>query len=187
MRSSQMAMSVNYLIDCQQCGKSIPVPPRRAGETISCECGNPVSVPALRELRRLPQQEAEAKDVPAARWSHAQGAVFVAGIVTTLIAALAAWYIVREVRALKELDHSIDRFLAAPNLSQAAQEDLFEGWHTYRRYGLDYWHTPDHPRLLNRRRTLSVYAIAAGITGVTGIGLLVGSFLLRPRGFDGSS
>jgi hypothetical protein len=173
-------MSVNYLLECQDCGKSVAVPERRAGETIPCDCGSIIAVPALRELRSCPVDESESTSVPArSSWSYAQGIVFVAGLVTTLVAVTAIWYIVREQATLRQMDHLVDRFLSAQDLEQMSSDSLFEGWDTFRTYGLDFSHTPDFENLQNRERTMWVYQIATGLLTVVGASLLVCSFVLR--------
>ncbi len=45
-------MSPKYSVTCT-CGKEIPVQASQAGQNLTCECGQAVSVPKLRELRLL--------------------------------------------------------------------------------------------------------------------------------------
>jgi hypothetical protein len=49
-------MTKRYLLPCT-CGKQIPVEPTQAGDTIHCDCGLPLDVPSLMEMRRLEPEE----------------------------------------------------------------------------------------------------------------------------------
>ncbi len=83
-------MATQYLLPCQ-CGKTIAVSPRQAGDHIACDCGTVAEVPTLRRLRELPTQELIETTEPA--WGLRQG-VLAAGLVGVLaLSAAAGWLI----------------------------------------------------------------------------------------------
>jgi len=78
-----------YLLSCE-CGKTVPVETRQAGERVSCECGATLEVPTLRKLRHLPTA-APVAEMSAASWSPRRGIVAACLILVAVLAAVAAW------------------------------------------------------------------------------------------------
>ena len=49
-----------YLLPCPKCDSSLSISPSQAGDTTACpECAEPVSIPKLGELRKLPTNDAQ--------------------------------------------------------------------------------------------------------------------------------
>ena len=89
-------MSPWYLLTCE-CGESLNVMPRHAGENRECVCGQTIQVPKLREIRELPRapddpQEASKQARPKSTWTPLKATLFVIGIPICLIAAAFAAY-----------------------------------------------------------------------------------------------
>ncbi|MEM6656318.1 MAG: DUF1922 domain-containing protein [Planctomycetota bacterium] len=81
---------MKHLLRCD-CGSDLVVEPHQAGETINCECGKALAVPALRRLRELPVAVAESPEVGSG-WSFRAG-VLTAGVVIASIFAAACGYV----------------------------------------------------------------------------------------------
>lgn len=120
-------MSDWHLISCD-CGKTIRVQPRNAGESRTCECGTEIVLPTMREIRRLPLDEAKAaesksekvtktgKNSGKAHWHPALAAMFVTGIPVLLIGLFFAGYALLRAREIpKQAMESpgIERVIAA--------------------------------------------------------------------------
>lgn len=84
-----------YRIACS-CGLSVPVTEAQAGSTFACACGKTIVVPILRELRKLPRDEAApaasvaASPGSAKRWDARKAVLFVAALCTVGCLVLAA-------------------------------------------------------------------------------------------------
>jgi len=78
-----------YLLACD-CGKSVPVEMRQAGERVVCVCGATLDVPPLRKLRHLPV-EAPVAVKSAAAWSPRRGIITACLVLGTILAAIALW------------------------------------------------------------------------------------------------
>jgi hypothetical protein len=79
----------NYLLSCE-CGKSVPVEVRQAGEHISCDCGAMLEVPPLRKLRHLPVAAPMAAETAGA-WSPRLGIVTACLLLAAILAIIALW------------------------------------------------------------------------------------------------
>jgi hypothetical protein len=102
-------MAQQYLLPCPACGAKTPVDTRQAGETITCSCGNKLSVPTLRGLRELERSEDAAPSAPvrAKKWSPVQGLLFSFGL---LVAILCGAMATRHFVAYRSLaEYTIDR------------------------------------------------------------------------------
>jgi hypothetical protein len=75
-------VATEYLVPCQ-CGQTVPVQTRQAGQTVHCACGRTLVVPTIRELSRLEQRQG-APDVSAAPWST-RSAMLSLGLLITLL------------------------------------------------------------------------------------------------------
>lgn len=101
-----------YLLPCS-CGKTSPVEVSQAGDSVRCECGQTLQVPALRSLRELEpagQQTAVAHD-----WGFRQG-VLTLGVLIAVSFALAAGYYAWR-KPLPPEPFSPDSHMAAVNAS----------------------------------------------------------------------
>ncbi len=80
-------MSEQYLLECE-CGRTMLVRPRQAGETRECSCGRRREVPSLRGLQALPQVEEEiSAQKSARRWTLGHGVAFAIAVPMLLAAA----------------------------------------------------------------------------------------------------
>ncbi|MEN1681785.1 MAG: hypothetical protein AAGJ46_19560 [Planctomycetota bacterium] len=81
----------SYLLPCQ-CGQSIRVEPRQAGEKVTCSgCSDVLEVPSLRQIRELPP----APDESAPRrssWSARQGVLTAGMLVTAALIGVGAYF-----------------------------------------------------------------------------------------------
>ena len=84
-------MTTKYLLPCE-CGASVPIEVAQAGQSVSCECGRSLVVPALRAIRQLPRREGDERPTPRRRWNAAQGTLFAVGAMVTLWSLLFAAY-----------------------------------------------------------------------------------------------
>lgn len=83
-----------YLLPCSHCQASIQVGPKQAGDTLSCpQCGHEVAIPKLGDLKKLPQEDAAADDLPrSSRSTFGQRVGFaVLVLITTLCLLIAAF------------------------------------------------------------------------------------------------
>ena len=49
---------MKYRLTCE-CGRSYPIEPRQAGQTLDCECGKTLQIPTMLKMKRLPEWEEE--------------------------------------------------------------------------------------------------------------------------------
>lgn len=64
-----------FLLPCP-CGQKVRVSNAQAGGQVACACGQSLSVPTLRGLRKLEPAPVEKSRTPALRWSATHGAIF---------------------------------------------------------------------------------------------------------------
>jgi hypothetical protein len=114
-----------YLLTCG-CGKTVPVDVGQAGGQIACSCGNQLDVPALRQLRQLPQEKV-AEAVARSTWGTRQGWITVTLIATGILLAWSAWtwwnQPVQPKFVVEEHMADVDRFL-----KQMKPVDAWERW-----------------------------------------------------------
>jgi hypothetical protein len=79
-----------YLLTCN-CGNQLPIDAGQAGGQVVCTCGSKLDVPTLRNLRHLPQAEAERPPATAGNWSVRKGLIAVFLIAAGLLIAASAW------------------------------------------------------------------------------------------------
>lgn len=84
-------MSTHYLLPCD-CGTAQAVTTQQAGQTVTCQCGRVLSVPALRGLRQLATQTIEPTHGKNASWSLGRGISFSMGVVLLLIGTGSYFY-----------------------------------------------------------------------------------------------
>lgn len=122
-------MSVRYLLPCP-CGKTAPVSASQAGGVVTCPaCGETLETPRLRDLVRLPTEEAEAP--AASSWSPRQG-VLTAGLL--LAAALAGggwWFAANEPQPPEPFDASIRSALVEKGLEEMSPTDLWKSYYAF--------------------------------------------------------
>lgn len=77
-----------HLLTCA-CGRQHTVETRQAGESLACDCGAKIAVPALRQLRQLPEAGAETTAVAQPAWGFRQGAITVSLLLAAVCLAIA--------------------------------------------------------------------------------------------------
>jgi hypothetical protein len=75
-----------YLLSCE-CGNNVTVEVGQAGGQVTCRCGKTLDVPALRQLRHLPQARVD-EARPTSNWGLRQG--FVTACVIAVLGLLVA-------------------------------------------------------------------------------------------------
>ena len=80
-----------YQLPCE-CGQFVLIVPTQAGESVVCECGRKLQVPALRAIRQLACVQDSAPSPAPPRWTYAQGLVFACGVLVILLSLLSAGY-----------------------------------------------------------------------------------------------
>jgi hypothetical protein len=77
-----------YLISCS-CGRQHAVDTAQAGDSLTCQCGETVAVPTLRQLRQLPPAESEPAAPAGSAWGVRQGAITVCLLFAAACVAIA--------------------------------------------------------------------------------------------------
>jgi hypothetical protein len=171
-------MPARYQLACPNCSTVHTVSPAQAGETLACDCGHPLAVPTLRELRTREPVVAEGDARRSADWNLWQGLLFVGGAILIVIGALTTWRILPQRQALdlqrpefREIDFNV-QMLSLPQAWQA--------WEHFREQKLEFRTTPEYLENRERYRELSGYLYAAW--GVAAVGLtLIGTALWWAR------
>ncbi len=88
-------MSNQYLLPCS-CGKSVSVSQTQAGDIVTCVCGTNLTVPSIRELRKLRQVESltrpQYRVKQESNWSPLQGVLFALGLLLVVAGGGVAGY-----------------------------------------------------------------------------------------------
>lgn len=53
---------MQYRLTCDKCGRAYPVEPRRAGGSLTCECGETLTIPTMLKMKRLPEWDEKEVD-----------------------------------------------------------------------------------------------------------------------------
>ncbi len=175
-------MSPTYLLPCH--GDSVvEVTTADAGRAIPCPCGKTVTVPTMREIRRLPQKEiAAVADGP--QWSIAQGVLFAIGLVVlTASLGITAWWGYK--LSLLETDEFIvpEDHLAAwdQQMMDLPAERTLDVWNQLLRHPLpEDRRPPDFEVHRSEAESLYLKMGIAGIVAVIGIALAALPILVPP-------
>ncbi len=169
-----------YKLPCAVCGQSVIVSTRQAGESVSCDCGKPLEVPTMRELRQLdpvPAQSAASKPT----WTAAQGLLFAAGALMTVIAAGSALWLTSLLRRVDTRQPDVGEVEFQYDIETFSLSQTWDMWKQYSLLDIEDRPTPYH--VLNRgyaanlRRWLLVNAVIGGI----GVAAIVGAVIFWPR------
>jgi len=78
-----------YLLSCT-CGEQVPVEVGQAGGKVTCRCGTQLDVPALRQLRHLPQ--VKVAEAPSGRgWGARQGIIATGAMIAAAALTWSLW------------------------------------------------------------------------------------------------
>jgi len=80
----------NFQLPCD-CGKSVSVSVRQAGQTVRCSCGAQLEVPTLRGLQKLPPADATSAARLRATWENRQRVIFSLVLISLCALALGAY------------------------------------------------------------------------------------------------
>jgi hypothetical protein len=175
-------MSRQHLLECE-CGASLRVASRQAGEFVRCSCGKTIPIPALRELEALKLAEpTDAPISPESTWTTRQGLTFVVGVVMLAGASVALIYLVTARLRLDTSASTLERFLERDTLSGVPVEEAFAAWQAYRDLGLGWRPSPEYSRARQRRIEVNVYLALASALAVLGVATTASSFFLKPKG-----
>lgn len=175
---------MRYLLPCT-CGRKIPVSSSQAGETLTCECGQSLTAPKLRELRQL--ETAPDTQPPARRlaWSQMQGVLFLfggllllaAGVVVVLAMLQRTQLVTEQPQIIPE---RMDEYLAEIDRNSPAEN--YEVWKTeVLEEGLHRSHEPDFVYHRRIAQVIDRVLIGAGVAAAIGVALIVAAFVVRPR------
>jgi hypothetical protein len=103
-----------YLVPCV-CGRQLAVDAPQAGDSLVCDCGATVAVPALRQLRELPSAREELAAANEPTWGFRQGAITVILLVAaaSLVVAGASRYSEQPVPTIDPVTYAqtVDRLM----------------------------------------------------------------------------
>ena len=176
-------MSQQFKLPCPSCDQSIAIATTQAGESLTCDCGETIVVPTLREIRQLEPLNADA--APAATgtgWDPIRGGLFVTGIVLIAIGAYGHFRIQPMRNALniekpsfRELDFDVQTLTPM---------QAWEAWDHFRRQSLEFRSTPVFLANRERHRELSLYIYLFWGCASVGLALATASLVMPGRPSD---
>lgn len=128
-------MTQQFQLVCKQCGQTLVVEPRHAGNHIKCDvCAASIEVPKLRDLKQLEPVQISAATAVQRTWGPLSGGLFVFGVLLLAIAVGSNVFLhkrLREIQAYTEqpvIENSDLNSLDGQSLSQTWQlwNDLIE-------------------------------------------------------------
>ena len=120
-------MGQQYLLPCS-CGQSVAVETGQAGDTVTCACGDRLTVPTFRQLTRL---QPTADTVATSHgWGARQGLLLLGSIV--LIAALGATLYIWSDSPMSITDVITEDPSAALDLEQIDNMTPIDAWHFWK-------------------------------------------------------
>jgi hypothetical protein len=160
-------VSVKYLLPCA-CGRTLPVEPRQAGQTVICACGEALEVPTLLRLAALEQEQpAAAAPPPVASWGLGQ-AIALVGLAILLAALAGAIYLCFQRPSLRTVDPQKVRDL----VQKMPPAVVYQNWKLLRDQGLNPKDTaiPDaYDEEVLRYRLWWAAVLLAAIVGIAAI------------------
>ncbi len=162
------------------CEQIHEVRPKQAGSTVHCSCGQRIEVPTLRALRQLPPVETPSDRHPRESvWSRQQGALFVLGFTTIIIAgSCAGWSVWRssflrtEPPKVQDLRYTLDIMTLNPGQS-------WEAWLGIRNIELGARGKPNFQSAREYALQLRIYCWVGVAFMAVGLALVVASFCMR--------
>lgn len=164
-RRNQRSPMTTYLLTCD-CSAEIPVGPGQAGGQAVCRrCGQPVDVPRLGELTRLPV--ASPAENSAGSWSAAHGCLLGGGLVA-LLALAGACYLGTTPRPVFE----VAAIRTAADRTPIGE--IYAIWHGLSRSGIARPRTVEEERIEQRSRSARSVATVLWVVAAVGVAVAVG-------------
>ncbi|MEC7566505.1 MAG: hypothetical protein VX738_12560 [Planctomycetota bacterium] len=79
-----------YLLTCP-CGNDLPVEVAQAGDSLTCECGENITIPNLRDVKMLPLAP-DQQPVAASSWNRVNGILFFIAVISISSGVLGAGF-----------------------------------------------------------------------------------------------
>ncbi len=181
---------MKYLLPCS-CGQTTPIEISQAGETITCQCGAELTIPALREIRKLKpaQDTAPPRRAPAANWTLAQRLMFAIGLAIAAFGLARAAYFqfgrsTLDTREVADWDTHLDtdrEMLENMNLEQA-----WESWLVIRGTNIGRFTPPQHIQARMVSDFLKGVVVVSAAIAVFGMGLM-GLAVVLPKFTGGAA
>jgi hypothetical protein len=172
-----------YLLPCSNCGEKLMIDVSQAGQSISCKCGSQTEVPTLRGLQKLERVEgARAPEDTEPAWSQQQGIMFSTGLALIVVGAGLCTYLLWE-RSKLDTARPIDRlrFREEKAIDGMSPLQVWQIWVQMRDYRLSQDETPQYQLNRQRAQQLLIIASISGGAAIVGLGLLLSSFIVRPK------
>jgi len=168
-----------FLLPCE-CGESVSIEIKQAGQIVSCACGRELQVPTMRGIRELaPADDAEAAVVRS--WSLTQGALFGCGVPIALIGLFIGGYYYRlqsQIDLRRPSDQDIEQWIGV--VDEWSTEQLWAFWGLSQEVGLPPTISPYVTACRYVARLRMIMWTGVGIACL-GIALTLSSFLLIRR------
>jgi len=87
-------VETRYLLSCS-CKLKIPVKPSQAGQTVKCDCGNELEVPAMQEVKKLERIVIKPKSQTIAmgkNWDSRRACILLGGVITIAAILMFAYF-----------------------------------------------------------------------------------------------
>ncbi|MCH7725908.1 MAG: hypothetical protein IH991_05420 [Planctomycetes bacterium] len=168
----------------------MPIETRQAGESVTCpQCAAALAVPAMRNIRKLkPEENETAQKSSAQPWTRQQGLIFAGGVMLALVATVVAIGFYLSVKKLpiavpKPVEQQLEQELESlhKEIDAAGPADLWSAWRQIKQFEFGEWTPPQHIENRERRDRRMLYVKIAIGCAALGVGLAIGSFLIRPR------
>ncbi|MDA0659255.1 MAG: hypothetical protein O3C60_10475 [Planctomycetota bacterium] len=162
-------MITDYLLPCD-CGSPQTVTTRQAGQQVTCRCGRVLTVPALRELRKLATHATEAKPRHKS-WSLGRGISFFIGILLLLIGAGTYYYFQTLVSRFQVPTAGLAQQQLTERIEAANAQQLWELWTAMRENALASRPNPARAEAELLRDRLALVRNLGGGLAFLGVGL----------------
>jgi hypothetical protein len=171
-------VAIRYLLPCS-CGRKVPVETRQAGETTRCECGLPLEIPRLLELKRL-EKAAVSEDGVRNPLVWGIGHSLVLSGMVVLVGVVLLWYLVLQ-NAQGDPYSRMTPDQVRAHCQKMSPLQTWQTWMYFQQNGIN----PRKDRfereilgLFGQRQLLLTYL---GIAGGAGAALVVGGIFLVRR------
>ena len=178
-------MSTHFLLPCE-CGQSVPIQLRQAGQSVRCACGRDLVVPTMRGIRELQPTEISPTKPSATRtWNPTRGLLFGAGSVLIIVGLITIGFNYpryKSADAFRPSEQELDLTLA--QIDNSSPEDLWQLWHIYAKHGMGEHEQSGFVIARNQAQRFLQFVITGGVLVAIG-GILVVVPLVMPGGKPG--